>query len=332
MKRVIIVGMGSIGIRHARICLQLPDLKVELCDPRQAGLVEAQACLGALSCWSTWERAVASKPDLMIIATPHHLHSEMVCQAMEAGIDVLCEKPMSDSAEGALRMARTASTTGRTLRIGFMLRFQPAIIHLRSLLKEGVLGNLISIRYHIGSMITLENSRSRYQSSLPGALVMDYVHGLDLMLWLTGVTPTGVYARGLNTGNLPLTASPTLFSAIIDFAAPLLGEIHMDYAAKPQLHELLLVGDRAMARLELAEGKIEVRHREENRREEVAFSFDRDELYAQQMVEFLAAVDGGDSTGCQPDEGVLSTLLMQRLLESAREQTHLCFNPELAEV
>ncbi len=330
MKRIIIVGMGSIGIRHARVCQRFNHLQVELCDSRLEGLIEAKAALGELKCWTSWQEALASNPDLMIIATPHDLHAEMTCQALEAGIDVLCEKPMSDSREGAMKMARTAASSGRTLQIGFMLRFQPAVLKLRSMLKEGALGKLMSVRYHIGSLITLENSRSRYQSSLTGALVMDYIHGLDLLLWLTGTAPTGIYARSLLTGNLPLTANPTLFKAILDFEESFMAEIHMDYATKPQLHELMLLGDRGMIRLELAEGKMEIRHREENRKEEILFPFHFDDIYASQMEAFLAAVDGNQSHGCQPDEGLLSTLLMQRLLESAERNSHLTFGPDLS--
>lgn len=224
---------------------------------------------------------------------------------------------MSDSPESARRMAEVSAQTGCLLRIGFMLRFQPAVIRLRAMLAEGEIGDLMSVRYHVGSLITLENSRSRYQSRIPGALVMDYIHGLDLLTWLTGRMPAGVYAMSHRGGSLPLQADPTLFAALLDFDGPLLAEIHMDYAVKPQLHELTVVGDRAMARIELTEGKMEIRRREKNRTENISFDYEIDDIYAAQMSAFLDSLEGGDNTGCMPEEGVLSTSLMHHVLEAA---------------
>ena len=320
MKRIIIVGMGSIGIRHARICGQFNDLAVELCDPRSEGLREARQTLGDLPVWDSWEKALASRPEMMVIATPHHLHASMVCQAVERGIHVLCEKPMSDSVDSALKMTRLARQAGVVLRIGFMHRFQPGIRHLRAMLQGGELGNLMSIHYHIGSLITLENSRSRYQADVHGALVMDYVHGLDLLLWLTGSHPYEVYAREAKAGVLAHAADPTLFEAMLSFPGPVLASMHMDYATKPQLHELTLLGDRAMARLDLGEGRLEIRDSAKNERRQVDFNFHFDEVYTQQLAEFFAEVRGGSGTGCRPEEGAISTLLMQRLLESATQK------------
>jgi len=329
-KRIIIAGTGSIGIRHARVCSRFPELKVELCDPRPEGLVEAKATLGSLRCWRSWEDAVASGPDMAIIATPHDLHSKMTCQAMENGIHVLCEKPMSHSSQEAARMAATATATNTTLRIGFMLRFLPLLSLLQEFLAGGSLGTLVSLRYHIGSLITLENSRSRYQNHLEGALVMDYVHGLDLLLWLTNLRPCGIYACARRADGLSQAADPNLVAAILDFPEPILAEIHMDYAAKPQLHELTVIGTDAMVRIELSEGKMEIRRRAENRVEEIHRPLQVDNLYTDQITAFLDAVSGKESACCTAEEGVLSTALMENLLEAARLGLRLPLPSELS--
>jgi predicted dehydrogenase len=316
MKRIVIVGAGSIGLRHARVCGRFAGLQIEVCDARPEGLREAATALGPVPLWDAFDAVVASAPDFMVIATPHALHSGMACAAMRAGTHVLCEKPMSDSVAGALEIAATARETGRVCRIGFMLRFHPAVVRLRALWISGALGRIVSVRYHAGALETLENSRSRYQATLRGALVMDYVHGLDLITWLCGAEPAGVYARGLHAGGFPHDSDPNIVSAVLDFDAPVLGEVHLDYATKPAVHELQIIGDEATARVALMRGAIELREHGKNLTTEIALPIVRDDLYATQLEHFLAAVDSRPDSACTPAEGVCSTRVMETMLQA----------------
>ena len=329
MKRIVIAGAGSIGLRHARVCGRFAELQIEVCDARPEGLREAGAALGPVKLWDSFGAAVASAPDFVLVATPHGLHADMTCTALRAGAHVLCEKPMSDTVAGAVEMSVTAGETGRICRIGFMLRFHPAIVRLRALWHGGALGRIISVRYHVGALETLENSRSRYQATLRGALVMDYVHGLDLITWLCGAEPAGIYARGLRAGEYPHYSDPNLVSAVLDFDAPLLGEVHLDYATKPAVHELHVIGDEATARVDLMRGAIELREHRKNTTSEITLPVVRDDLYAMQLEHFFAAADSLPNNACTPAEGLRSTRVMEAMLQAIERGQRVLLAPQV---
>jgi predicted dehydrogenase len=316
--RVVVVGMGSIGLRHARLCRERADLSVEICDVRPEGLREAASTLGAVRAWSNIEEALASHPDIVIVATPHDTHAPVSEAALNVGAHVLCEKPMSDTLASARSMLEAARTSKRILRIAFMLHFHPGARRMKELLRSGTLGTPVFGRYSVGSYITLENSRSRYQQALFGALVMDYAHGIDLMQWLFDRPPAGVYARGIQGGALELTSTPNVLSAVLDYDTPLISELHIDYVAKPQTNVVEVVGDQGWASLDIMSGVLTIGNRAKAETLQEKPVFERDNMYREQMAQFLALMRGGTGDLTTPEAGVQSMACVDAILRSLR--------------
>ena len=111
-RRILVVGTGSIGLRHARLCKERPDLRVEVCDTRTEGLDEARKVLGEAPVWADLTAALASKPDLVIVATPHDTHQPIASAAMRAGAHILSAKDVPYPA-GLVFNAGVAKFKGR---------------------------------------------------------------------------------------------------------------------------------------------------------------------------------------------------------------------------
>jgi predicted dehydrogenase len=323
--KVVVVGAGSIGQRHARLWREWPGVQVALCDSDEANLeVACQALPGTLG-YRDLSEALSWEPGAVIVATPHQTHTTVSCRAMEAGADVLCEKPMSTSLDESRRMTAVAGSTGRVLRIGFSLRFHPAVTRLRALCEGGRLGTLMHMRYCVGAYETLSNSRSRYQSQLFGALVMDYVHGLDLILWLGARHPSGVYARGIEGGQFPFTSCPNVCCAVLDFDQDRLAEIHMDYATAPSRNSLEIIGDQASVSADLITGAVTIWDRATAQLSEERPLFERDDMFRAQIRDFSAARLGRRGLGCTAEEGCHSTALMEGMLSSLQSGTRVSY-------
>jgi 1,5-anhydro-D-fructose reductase (1,5-anhydro-D-mannitol-forming) len=240
----------------------------------------------------------------------------MTIAALEKGIPVLCEKPMShDLAEAEKMMA--ASRKHRTpLAVGYCLRFHPGLQHLRKLLAEGEVGPLFFARYCVDSLIALQNSRSRYQATLPGALFMDYSHGLDLLFHLTGKIPTTLATRGI-AGNLgEFKADPILFSGILGYEKTLQAELHFSSALKPEIHTLQVIGERLGVLVELNSGRVDIHDIRENTQRTVTLPYERDPLYLRQWQAFRDFCAGRPSNLCTGEEALKTNQLMDRLLSS----------------
>lgn len=306
-RRVVVVGLGSIGRRHARLLCERADIAVEVFEPSYEALSLARNEIGDLRNFDTYDEALATSPDIVWLATPTQFHSTQAIAALNAGCHVFCEKPMADTVENALAIKRAAEESGRVFNVGFMLHFMPAIQRLRELISDGSLGEILHIHARVGTYITLVNSLSRYQATNQGSLFLDYAHQPDLFYWLTGKIPTGVSVTGFEGGSMDLSSDPNVAIAVFEYAEKMIGTIHLNYVQMPQRHDYEIVGDKAWASLDFETGEIRIGDRENREVSVENYTYERDDLYRAQIDSFLKAVDGDRSPETSAADGLDST-------------------------
>jgi len=128
--RVAVIGVGAFGRNHARVYhqLQRSGEAVELAGIVDADFARAQAVAKEFS--SIAFRAaeeLAGKIDAASVAVPTSHHLQAARMLMEAGVDVLIEKPLAASIAEADEIAATAKRTGRVVQVGHLERFNPAV-------------------------------------------------------------------------------------------------------------------------------------------------------------------------------------------------------------
>ena len=128
--------------------------------------------------------------DAVVLATPHSLHEQQVLAAAAAGKHIHVEKPITldrGSAEAAVAAARKA---GVVLAVGYCRRFHPSVVEIRNRLRDGRLGNVISmVAQHTtstGQFIPADNWRAAPEEAPGGALTAVGVHSLDHMIEFAG--------------------------------------------------------------------------------------------------------------------------------------------------
>ncbi len=291
--RIVVVGLGSIGRRHARLLAQRPELQVEWCESSAPAVALAHETLGPpAALHDTFEAMLATRPAMVVIATPHALHAAQAIAALRAGIHVLCEKPLSDNLGDARAMAEAAGASTATFAVGFQLHFHPALRRAKELIDEGALGSLHHLHCLIGTYVTLKNSLSRYQSRMEGALFMDYAHQPDLFYWLTGHRPAGVYVAGGQGGSLPLQSKPNFAALVCDYSKPLISTIHLNYLQDPDRHDYEIIGDQGWIAIDMFKGELRRGRQAEAAVVTETFSTERDPLYVQEHTAFLDAIAG----------------------------------------
>jgi len=129
-RRVAVVGAGDMGSRHAHHWAASGAEVALICDPDAGRAASLAKCFGAAIASDALEAMRTAEVDAVSICTPTFLHAAVTIAALEAGKDVLCEKPIALTLEDASAMADAAHATGRLLRIGFMRRFDPLWRHV----------------------------------------------------------------------------------------------------------------------------------------------------------------------------------------------------------
>jgi predicted dehydrogenase len=141
--------------------------------------------------FTTWEH-VFDRPkfaDAVIISTPDQLHYGPCLAALEAGYDVLLEKPIAPSEQECRDILAAASRTGRIVAVCHVLRYAPYFVKLRELMLGGAIGKVVSLQ-HIEPMGYMHMSHSYVRGpwhnsrlSTPSILAKS-CHDLDILRWM----------------------------------------------------------------------------------------------------------------------------------------------------
>jgi myo-inositol 2-dehydrogenase / D-chiro-inositol 1-dehydrogenase len=193
--RVAVVGAGIMGADHIRrISHVISGAEVvAVVEPDEGRAQAAVADLPDAVTRSRIEDALEhDEPDAVLIATPGPFHEPVLLPALEAGVAILCEKPLTPTSEAALRVLEAEQRLERPrIQVGFMRRFDREYRALRQLVASGELGELLLLK-----------GAHRNPSTGPGytesMLITDsVVHELDVLPWVAGDVITAVEVRRL---------------------------------------------------------------------------------------------------------------------------------------
>jgi predicted dehydrogenase len=161
-----------------------------------------------------------SQVDTVIVATPHSLHEAQVLQAVAAGKQVFCEKPLALTAASAQRMLSACDAAGIVLGIGHERRFEPAMEHLLQTITGGELGQLLhleaNVSHNLFASLDPSSWRVRASDAPAGAMTALGIHLTDLFISFAG-RPTSVAAKTAKV--LQSMAGDDHVSAQIEFAS-----------------------------------------------------------------------------------------------------------------
>jgi predicted dehydrogenase len=142
----------------------------------------------------------AERPDAVLVTSPDHTHPLYAARALRAGCDVILEKPVATSADGARLLADAARTSAGTLRVTFNYRYSPRNSALRRVIADGIIGKVTSVHFEwvLDTVHGADYFRRwhREKSASGGLLVHKSSHHFDLVNWWIGDIPSTVYARG----------------------------------------------------------------------------------------------------------------------------------------
>ena len=214
-----IVGCGAVVQEyHLPALVQNPalDLRV-LCDKNldQAVLARQRFQLTAVTTASVAD--LVGQVTAALVAVPPRWHAPVTRELLEAGIDVLCEKPLALTAAEAQTMIAVAQQHGRILAVGLTHRFHPNNSVLQRLVEQGAIGEVREVIAELGAPLdwTMPTDSYYNRDATGGGVVFDTgVHLIDRVLWLFGgrlddITYEddsygGVESNAVLCGNLPI--------------------------------------------------------------------------------------------------------------------------------
>jgi len=135
--------------------------------------------------------------DIIYVVLPHHLHAEYTIKALEAGKQVICEKPMAATVEEAAQMMDATRRTGKSISIGYRLHFDPYHQEMIRIVRDQVFGKLTGIDCSFSFVPPKAVWRLSKEDSGGGPLVDVGIYCIQAACYLTGQEPIAVNAQSL---------------------------------------------------------------------------------------------------------------------------------------
>jgi predicted dehydrogenase len=188
MSRNAMPRVGAIGRTHIATWKANGVSPVAYADAVPAALKAAVAEHGGEGFHDGIALIQSGKVDIVSICTPPLFHRDLAIAAAEAGVAVLCEKPLARTAEDAEVIVDAVEWTGILFTVGFCHRFEPAIERLKAMIDSGELGDVMTFRNRFAGLKADAHSTWFGNPELSGGGVMadTSVHSIDLFRHLVG--------------------------------------------------------------------------------------------------------------------------------------------------
>jgi scyllo-inositol 2-dehydrogenase (NAD+) len=182
--KIVLIGLGRMGRVHAQALAKSKTIEVvAVADTSEQSLNFAKSLFGDIATFTDYKDAMCnSRAQSCLIASPTPLHPQMVQDALDNNLHVLCEKPLALDVDVAIKLAESAEAKKLVLQLGHWRRFSPPWATAKKLLDAGAIGRPIMIR--LSQWDANSPPASFCDVTVSGGLAIDCgVHEYDLAEW-----------------------------------------------------------------------------------------------------------------------------------------------------
>ena len=188
MIRVGVVGVGEMGQHHVRIYNEIEDADLVGITDVNERRVKETAKQYKTKAFIDYKDLLKEDLDAVSIVVPSQLHKRAALEFIREGVNCLIEKPIATNIEDAKEIIKEAETNNVKLAIGHIERFNPAVMKLKEIIENGILGKMLLI------------STRRVGPFVPritdvGIIVDSATHDIDVVRYLLGKEPIGIFAK-----------------------------------------------------------------------------------------------------------------------------------------
>jgi len=223
---IAVVGAGAWGSQVIRAMASTPGCLLRwICDRDPVSLARMGGIYGGVALAAGLDEALEDPAvDAVVIAATAADHYALARQALKAGRHVLVEKPLALRVSDATELCALAGKARRTLMVGHLLVYDPAIMLARTTIEGGELGDILMLHSQRTNLGTIRRGESAWWSLAP--------HDVAIALYLLGAVPTEVSATGAGFVQRQRGVEDVVFASL-RFAGGALAHIHVSWLDPP---------------------------------------------------------------------------------------------------
>lgn len=317
MPRILIAGLGSIGLRHLSNLLRLGVEDILLFRTKNEPVQKAPN----LPVFTRLQDALDQKPDAVIVCNPTSHHLEVALPAASSGCHLFVEKPLShtwQNVDKLLSIVKEQQTIGM---VGFDMHFDPGLQKVRQLIKDGLIGHITSIQAQVGQYLPDWHPWEDYrrgvsaQSDTGGGVILDLIHEIDYVAWLMGEAKEVMCMNG-HVSNLEIQTEDTA-AILIRFKNDAIGTINLDYVQRAISRSCRIIGEEGTITWNLITQKVSWYLTQDKAWHELYYTgFQRNDRFIAEMKHFLDCLHGKAKPEVSLESGSQSLMIALAAKES----------------
>ncbi len=301
--KVLVIGCGSIGTRHARILKSIVPCIIFAFRP----VLHRSRAHFAEGILSDWGRVQKEKIDFAVIANPSALHMRPALSLAQLGIPFLIEKPVSTSLEHTKKLADAVHSKQIPVLVGFNLRYHILYRKLKHLIASKTLGIPLFFSAETGYFLPYwrnDDYRKSYsaQKLLGGGVIFDLTHELDMAVDLFGPVSAVSCMKG-KISNLQIQTED-IAEISLRHKNKRFSHIHVDYLQKKYTRRFKVVCERGEIVWDYAQGCINVFRGKTTGTVAQPADYHRDETFYRQAKHWLSVFRGKEDPECSLAQGI----------------------------
>ncbi len=286
--KVGVIGAGGMGQHHIRVYSELKNVELAGIADVDVARTAKLAATYKTKAYTDYKELLKQNLDAVSIVVPTLAHKEVALAAINAGVNILVEKPIADTLENAAEIIKLADKAGLKLMVGHTERFNPAIIKLKEIVNSGILGKIVSIS---ARRVGPYHPRIR-----DVGIIMDLgVHDIDVISYLYKRNVEEIYA----IGGANIHPFEDHASIILRYEDECAGVIETNWLTPHKIRELTVIGLKGVAYMDYINQTLEIYNDERPAKIEIK----KDEPLKNELEYFIECLSKNKQPSPSGEEG-----------------------------
>jgi len=320
LKKGLVIGSGSIGIRHIRSLLKI-GCTLAAYRTKKGNISDLPADIkNHVIIFQDEDEAFAWEPEFIVISNPTNLHLEYLLKAIDHNVDVLVEKPIASDMDDVIVAQEKISNRKNRVVVGYNLRFHPIVDTIKDIISSNRYGKVLKADLYVGHYLPYWHPYEDYRTGfaarkeLGGGVLRTLSHEIDMGQYWFG-TYKEVFSKVLHISDLEIDVDDyALIFAKMENDVVL--NISLDYLNPISERKGSILFEKGLLSYDINNLEIlfaEYSERIEWRTIEKLSDYDYDHQYESQLKHFLT---GNPTRICSLEEGIAVLNIISKCEES----------------
>lgn len=296
LNKILVIGCGSIGSRHARNAKKIGIENIILCDNDIQRAEKLGEELNSKLIYSDYKNAIEENKNLdaVIIATPSSLHIEPAIYCANNKINLLIEKPLSNNLNNVEELLETVKKNNIVGMIGHSYRFHEGFLAIKKHINEKIVGKIYHVNYTGGHYLPDWHPKQDYRTEYAGqkklgggVLLTSMSHAFDNVEWLFGnVQQICCWKEHLS--QLEIDVEDSVF-CLMKTANNIVVYCQFDFLQRECKNNMSIVGEQGNIKVDFMKHEIEVYDGKSYKN--IKYEFDQNKRYVDELIYFTKLIE-----------------------------------------